>query len=778
MSLATDRIDVEAVKQAAAGRWLEILPAIGGVPPELLDGRHHACPKCNDGVDRFRVFGDFAKTGGVFCNHCFTEKNGDGLAALQWLTDNPFPVVVQTLAEYLGVSRNGNCRHGAPADPIELVARSKRITATGLRKFGATVDGAKVVVPMYGPDGQPCSTSTLKPDGGKGFYAKGKSVGLFLPGGRLPQPGEHWIVGEGFKDAAALTDLDYLAAGLPGSSLAAKFAPMFRGVIVTIIPDRDTAGEKGAKKSAAVLRGLAASVKIAVLPAEFTDTDGADVRDVIAKQGADAVKMAIGNAVEAGPSTSEGGQITNAVIEGEGKDATTVPLPMSEVITRIAEASKGWPCRVDSALFVDDEKHGISWLEKAAALFGWLSRKVGAIYWHRVSGCVSKDETFAELRRTARRYEAIEEMPHEPRVDNHYYACQFPEPGNGDTLAKYLDFFSLETDLDRQLLTACTATPLWGGPAGSRPALLFTALSGRGKGKSSLAQFTGQIFGGHVDVSANEDIGKIKTRLLTAETAAIRIALLDNVKTLRLSWAELEALITSVVISGHRMYVGNGTRPNMLTWIITLNGASLSTDMSQRVVEVRLADPEYDGGWEERVSGFIEANRTAIIADLIGFLRQPAKPIQLHTRWASWESAVLSRVDDPDGCLDLIVQRRGQADVEEEESDIITSHFASKLAWLEYDADRDDVFLPNDIVAKWFNQATGDHKKTAGVTRTLKQLRDEKRLWRLSPYRMGGSGERGFRWTGERADVSAAIAVDIRQRIARKSKERQDSEDW
>jgi len=469
-------------------------------------------------------------------------------------------------------------------------------------------------------------------------------------------------------------------------------------------------------------------------------------------------------------------QITNAKIVGKGEDKTTVPLPMSVVVDRIT--STGWPCRVDSALFVDDEKHGISWLEKGAALFGWLSRKVGAIYWHRTSGCASKEEAFAELRRTARRYEAIEELPHEPRVENHYYACQFPEPGNGEALEKYLDFFCLDTPLDRQLLTAGLATPLWGGPAGSRPALLFTSLLGRGKGKSSAAQFIGQVFGGHVDVSANEEIGKIKTRLLTPGVETIRIALLDNVKTLRLSWAELEGLITNVVVSGHKMYHGNGTRPNLLTWIITLNGASLSTDMAQRVVEVRLADPEYDGGWEERVRGFIEANRTAIIADLIAFLRRPGMPIRRHARWATWEAAVLSRVDDPNGCLDLIVERRKEADVEEEESDIISSHFASKLARLEYDTERDDVFLPNDIVAKWFNEATGDRKKVASVSRTLKQMRDEKRLRRLSPHRMGGSGERGFRWVGERTDASAAIALDIRQRIARKSEGRQDSEDW
>ena len=53
--------DVGAVKQSAHGRWPEILAALGGVNPELLDGRNHPCPRCG-GMDRFR----------------FTDKDGGG----------------------------------------------------------------------------------------------------------------------------------------------------------------------------------------------------------------------------------------------------------------------------------------------------------------------------------------------------------------------------------------------------------------------------------------------------------------------------------------------------------------------------------------------------------------------------------------------------------------------------------------------------------------------------------------------------------------------------
>ena len=47
------------LKQAAAGRWTEILSSVAGIPQESLDGRPHPCPKC-EGTDRFRFIDDAA----------------------------------------------------------------------------------------------------------------------------------------------------------------------------------------------------------------------------------------------------------------------------------------------------------------------------------------------------------------------------------------------------------------------------------------------------------------------------------------------------------------------------------------------------------------------------------------------------------------------------------------------------------------------------------------------------------------------------------------------
>ena len=49
----TATLDKEDVRQAAAGRWPEILTNVGGIESDVLDGKHHKCPRCG-GKDRFR----------------------------------------------------------------------------------------------------------------------------------------------------------------------------------------------------------------------------------------------------------------------------------------------------------------------------------------------------------------------------------------------------------------------------------------------------------------------------------------------------------------------------------------------------------------------------------------------------------------------------------------------------------------------------------------------------------------------------------------------------
>jgi hypothetical protein len=187
-------------------------------------------------------------------------------------------------------------------DLITAIARQKGVTPEALRAFGAQeVSATFIRLPCYGADGKACTTFSMNLQGGKGLFAKGKPAGLFFPhkGGkvRLPQAGEVWHLVEGPKDAAALYGLGLLSSGLNTCRLATKFTRLFVGTEIILIPDRDRAGEKGSEFSARVLRGIAKSVRIAVLPAEFKDSNGADVRDILRESGGqDLVMQAISDA--------------------------------------------------------------------------------------------------------------------------------------------------------------------------------------------------------------------------------------------------------------------------------------------------------------------------------------------------------------------------------------------------------------------------------------------------------------------------------------------------
>ncbi len=245
---------------------------------------------------------------------------------------------------------NGQTARTSPPmqNPIEVIARQKGVSPESLKTYGANpIIPSTVRLPAYGPDGKQCTSFDLSVCGDKGKYRYGKPAGLFFPheGGkvRLPQPGETWHLVEGPKDAAALHGLGLLACGLNTCRLAAKFARLFRGVDVILIPDRDSAGEEGAQHSARSLRGVAQSIRIAVLPAEFKKSGGEDVRDVLKRPGGhDLVLQAIADAqVVQTADGGEDGDVSGEVQLPEGGPLTLTVSPTFGKPQRLVVATRG-----------------------------------------------------------------------------------------------------------------------------------------------------------------------------------------------------------------------------------------------------------------------------------------------------------------------------------------------------------------------------------------------------------------------------------------------------
>jgi KaiC/GvpD/RAD55 family RecA-like ATPase len=271
-------LDIDAIKAACRGRWLDVLSRLCGVLPDLLDGKNHPCPKCG-GTDRFRMID--ADDGALFCNQCFKTGNGDGIAAVMWLTGANFPQAAEMIGSHVGVTAKAEA-----VNVVEEMAWRKGVSAESLRAFGAAeAQRGKLTVcriPMYDADMNRVGNFDMSPisdDFIKGKTEHGCRLGMFVS--VQPLPGDLVLVVEGVKDAAALCCIDAVAVGLPTCRMDASFARLFRDTHAIIIPDRDKAGIDGANETAARLYGVAASVKIAELPAEYKESGGADVRDVL-----------------------------------------------------------------------------------------------------------------------------------------------------------------------------------------------------------------------------------------------------------------------------------------------------------------------------------------------------------------------------------------------------------------------------------------------------------------------------------------------------------------
>jgi hypothetical protein len=458
-----------------------------------------------------------------------------------------------------------------------------------------------------------------------------------------------------------------------------------------------------------------------------------------------------------GPDPSSNGkgrpQFANSIPDGEG----SVRILMPELIDSLRTVGKGWPKRIGETLFVASADFRPVYLESSTQFMGWLDGTAN-VYWSRGPGMISQERLYEYVRKFhADQFDAVESYPHEPPMKGNYYLHPRVRPRRSyDLTEQFLDFFSPATDVDRELIRAAILTPFWGGTPGARPAFRFAApeddppeLGGRGVGKTKSVELIAAPCGGLVDLRENENISDLITRLLSEEGQSKRILRIDNVKTLRLSWADLEALITTKELSGKRLYRGEGRRPNVLTTFITVNGGSLSKDMAVRQITICVARPKPSGTWLRDAFGFVETHRWELIGEFLGALSDEPGNIRPRSRWDEWENEVLGRVPRWDECQDVIAQRAKDLDADEEDARECEEFFARKLEEQQHNSLVQSIRIPISKVAEWVSEYEGKPIKTGVVTRFLKL----KPLKRLSRARDKES--RFWLWVGAEADTTA-----------------------
>lgn len=436
-------------------------------------------------------------------------------------------------------------------------------------------------------------------------------------------------------------------------------------------------------------------------------------------------------------------------------------LSTAEILTNITTVTGGWPKRTrDGLLFVPDRSGGSvrpGFLDRPSKLFAYLGRHAQVI-WGKGEAAVTREVCYEMARMDAEAYEAIQAHPHWPALDGMYYLHdEIPEGGATGALDEYLDFFKFASPTDRELGRAYIVTPYWGGPPGSRPAFVMTteddvAGNGVGYGKSTFAYAPALGSPGFtVSINRSSDIDTVKARLLSDQGMRARVVMLDNVKSLRLSSEDLEALVTEKVISGKRMYHGEAANPNCYTFSITANDAALSRDLSSRSTPIRLGRAEYDGRWSREVERFLKTKRLDVLRDIRAMLTADAPATySSRSRWATWELEVLAKCDTPEAARDRFMEGQGALDEDAKQAEAVRDRFMFEIGSLlpgtpdAPTADTIQAEIPPPIAADWLNRALRKHYADNAACRHLKSLK----IRELQHDRT--TAKRQWIWTGER----------------------------
>ena len=454
-------------------------------------------------------------------------------------------------------------------------------------------------------------------------------------------------------------------------------------------------------------------------------------------------------------------------IEGE---EVRYKKPPPEIRKDIYAATGGWPRLMDNVLFSPAREgvEGAIFFEKGNELFAWLEEQGRGVQWTGRELLVddggkvnstSEAKMFNNLIQNTppeRRYRSVETLPHVPqREDLYYFERDLPEP-TGKVLARFLDLFNPATKWDRFLIEAMILTGMWGGAPGKRPAFVITSDHGRGSGKTSTAQAIARVYGGVIGVKAGDGWDQLQQRLLDPSTASKRYTLIDNLKN-RLSSAEFEAMITEPTINGKRMYVGDGERVNLLTWIFTANTPSLSNDLASRSVVIKVGQADHSVDFEAEVKDILDHHHDQLLSDIKARLEEPVSgQVTDHAdRWQAWQRAVLTRFEEADELARIVQERRGEVDDDiamSEEWNRATREILEKNG---HNPDTIKTVIPSGQVVEIARKV--EHDKTMGYKEAWDAYRNIQGCGAMKNTKKYTSTPRGMLWVGPDWDLDGEM---------------------
>lgn len=532
------------------------------------------------------------------------------------------------------------------------------------------------------------------------------------------------FVVEGEKDVETLRSFGLVATSNSGGA-SQKWDNdqnhWFSGKDVIVIADNDEPGRRHGENVNSILKPIARTVRVLTV----SKLPKGDVTDWVQKEGGTAalLRELVANTAEkeaASPEVAKA-KIANEtpftnfreqVVSGRGGRSRReeVPLTIRQLAQEVHDRFLGYPRVLGETMFDwNKDTHDIVYLTSKNELFAWIqstSRK--NVVWGTGNNYVSRDELFCELNRTSIHYSGISKAPHYPvRKDVFYTHPPLPQPDPAHiSFWRLVDFFCPASPAHKTLVAAFLAAPIYYSETASRPMWIIDTDDAQASGKSTLAKMASFLYGEApftLDLKMlDKDLTQVMRRMISSSGRQKRVALFDNiVGTMRSP--NLATLVTLGSLTGLAPYGRTEeSRPNDITYVATVNGAVVDTDIATRAYTVRVKAPENPvPTWESDVYSYIERNRLQIFADLIHMIEHnPIKTRRRKSRFGMFDKLILSAVCKSEAEFDAVDKCiASEADRANEDQDRALEFLE---VFLEAIADSDEV----DVEIPFFVRST------------------------------------------------------------------------
>lgn len=384
------------------------------------------------------------------------------------------------------------------------------------------------------------------------------------------------------------------------------------------------------------------------------------------------------------------GQVISNYIEPIGDDkAKPYPLRFRTIVRHMLKITGGWPKRTPTGLIGIGRSGQYIHITCHDKLFAYFAEQGYVVEWRSTGKEISKREFYYALCISADldEIECVWPTLHEPPIKGFLYensqlikTTKRTDQECVEMFHKLINYFSYKTALDRDLMQAMFMTPFWGGSPGTRPAFVLSSendeLGGRGVGKTLATELLSILIGDTIDLrkSDNEDIIK---RILTGKIGSL--LRFDNVTSSATAEKALTSIVTSSVISGHKIYIGEVSVKNYYTVAMTFNGASFSLDMAQRAILITLTRPTLYQPANHFID-YVKANRMDILHGIRVCLRSDPITLDGQIRFAEWSQHVLSRATKDTSIIRHVKQTQSDMCIEDTDSEELDEIIEVELA--------------------------------------------------------------------------------------------------